>query len=106
MINDSDIEKALHFLIQTADEAAQARANRLHLDDFSRVLKAQIMSEHLAEPLGAQERHAFNDVRYRNHLEGLKIAIYNDERNRFLRAAAEAKIEVFRTQCANERGKL
>ena len=106
MIPESAIEKALDFLVTTADEAAQARADRLHLDDFSRVLKAQIMSEHLAEPLGAQERHAFSDLRYHNHLEGLKVAIYNDERNRFLRAAAEAKIEVFRTQCANERGKL
>ena len=106
MISESDIEKALDFLRNTAEEAAQARANRLHLDDFSRVLKAIVMSEHLAEPLGAQERHAYSDVRYRNHLEGLKVSIFQDERNRFLRAAAEAKFEVFRTQCANERGKL
>jgi len=106
VISESDIEKALDFLRDTAEEAAQARANRLHLDDFSRVLKAIVMSEHLAEPLGAQERHAFSDIRYRNHLEGLKVAIFQDERNRFLRAAAEAKIEVFRTQCANERGKF
>lgn len=106
MISESDIERALDFLRDTAEEAAQARANRLHLDDFSRCLKAEIMSEHLAEPLGAQERHAYGDLRYRNHLEALKLAIYEDEKGRFLRDAANAKIEAWRTQQANERGKL
>lgn len=103
MISNEDIDKALSYLRDSSVEAAQARANRLYLDDFSRVLKANIMSDHLAEPVNAQERHAFADIRYRNHLEALKQAIFNDEKFRFLREAADAKIRAWQTMNANLR---
>jgi len=106
VIPESDIEKAIDWLRDTAEACAKKRAERLYLEDFSRSLKAQIMSEHLAEPLGAQERHAFSDIRYRNHLEGLKQAIFLDEQARFLRDAAETKVRAWQTQCSNERGKI
>src|SRR5437899_9373703 len=103
MISDEALEKALDYLRDTAETSASARANRLYLEDYSRVLRATIMSEHLAEPVNAQERHAYADIRFRNHLEGLKQAIFEDERFRFLRDAASVKIEVWRSQQANER---
>jgi hypothetical protein len=103
MIRDEDLDKALAYLRDTAVEAAQARANRLYLDDYSRVLRATLMAEHLAEPVNAQERWAYSDIRYRNHLEGLKQAIFEDEKARYLREAASAKIEAWRTYQANLR---
>ena len=106
MISDESLEKALDYLRDSATEAAQARANRLHLEDFSRVLKAQIMSEHLAETIGSQERYAYSDIRYRNHLEGLKVAIFDDEKRRYLREAASAKIEIWRSEQANQRASI
>ena len=106
MIKDEDVERAVDYLRDTAESCAKARAERLYLDDYTRSLRAEIMSEHLAEPLGAQERHAMSDIRYRNHLEALKLAIYNDEKGHFLREAAEAKIRAWQTQQASERGKL
>ncbi len=106
MLSETDIERAIDWLRDSADECARKRAERLYLDDFTRSLKSQIMSEHLAEPLGAQERHAYSDVRYRNHLEALKIAIFEDEKGRFLRDAADAKIRCWQTQQANERGRI
>ena len=103
MVKDEELDKALAYLRDTAVEAAQARAERLYLDDYSRVLRATIMSEHLSEPVNAQERYAYGDTRYKNHLEGLKQAIFLDERHRFLREAASAKIEAWRTYQANLR---
>lgn len=103
MIRDEEIDKALAYLRDSATEAAQARANRLYLDDFSRVLRATIMSEHLAEPVNAQERYAHADLRYKNHLEGLKQAIFEDEKYRFLREAADAKIRAWQTMKATLR---
>lgn len=103
MITDAEIDKALAYLRDTAETAAKARATRLYLDDFSRVLKATIMSEHLAEPVNAQERYAYSDTRYKNHLAALQLAIYEDEKARFMRGAAEAKIEAWRTYQANLR---
>ena len=106
MISDEALDKALDYLRDSAPQAAQARANRLHLDDYSRVLKATIMAEHLAEPVNAQERWAYSDIRYRNHLEGLKVAIFEDEKHRFLREAASAKIEIWRSEQANQRASI
>ena len=106
MITDESLEKALDYLRDSATEAAKTRAERLYLDDYSRVLRATIMSEHLSEPVNAQERYAYSDIRYRNHLEALKISIYEDEKARFLREAAAVKIEVWRSEQANERQKL
>lgn len=103
MVTDEALERALDYLRDASEAAAQKRAERLYLDDYSRVLKATIMAEHLAEPVNAQERYAFSDIRYRNHLEALKIAIFEDEKARFLREAAAVKIEVWRSQQANER---
>ena len=103
MITDEGLERALDYLRDSATEAAQARANRLHLDDYSRVLKATIMAEHLAETIGAQERWAYSDIRYKNHLEGLKVSIFEDEKHRYLREAASAKIEIWRSEQANAR---
>ena len=108
MISDSSIEAAVDWLRDHATEAAQATANRQHLEKYTSVIKSLIMSEHLSEPVNAQERHAYSDVRYKNHLEGLKVAIFEDQRQHYLREAAEARIEVWRTMCSNNRalGKL
>jgi hypothetical protein len=93
-----EIDRAVAFLRDSADEAAKCRAERLYLDDFSKSLKAEIMGEHLTETLGAQERIAYADVRYRSRLQALQLAIHKDEKLRFLRGAAEVKIEVWRSQ--------
>ena len=105
-VSHEALEKALDYLRDTAEAAAESRAKRLYLEDYSRVLRATIMSEHLAEPVNAQERYAFSDVRFKNHLEGLKVAIFEDEKSRYLREAAAVKIEVWRSIQANERQKL
>ena len=106
MISDSEMEKALDYLRESAIQAAQATADRHHLENTKSVIKALIMSEHLAEPVNAQQRYADADIRYKNHLEGLKVAIFEDEKFTNLRIAAEARIRAWQTERANERGKL
>lgn len=100
---DKEIHSAVDFLVNNAKDAAEARANRLYLEDFTKALKALIMSEHVEMPVNAQEREAMSDQRMLDHLSALKDAIYNDEKNRHLRDAARVKIEVFRTESANYR---
>lgn len=100
---DKEIHAAVDFLANNARAASEARANRLYLEDFTKALKAIIMSEHIEMPVNAQEREAMADQRMLNHLSALKTAIFEDEKNRHLRDAAKVKIEVFRTESANYR---
>lgn len=103
MITEDEVNMALEWLVSNADKAAEARAYRQYLEDFSRTIKAEIMSEHIDEAVNAQERHAYADHRYKTHLEGLKVAIKEDEKYRWLKDAAIAKLDCWRTQQANYR---
>lgn len=106
-ISEEEICKALDYLRDKATEAAQARANRIYMEEFRKVLKSQLMREASVKESGlaisAQERDAYADQRYVKHLEAMREAIKRDEEHRFFMAAAEAKIDAWRTQESNIR---
>ena len=102
-ITETDIFKALDWLRDNADEAAQAKANRVHLEEMRKHLKAVLMKENASLPLAAQEREAYADPRYLIHLDGLKQAVFEEARLMNLRTAAEAKVSAWQTQEANNR---
>ena len=104
MITDAEIEKALDYLRDTATKAAQARATRIYVEEYRKTVKAMLMQQHASEPLGAQEREAYASETYRAHLKAIEAAVEDDEKYRFLREAAHAKIEAYRTFSANVRG--
>jgi translation elongation factor EF-Ts len=102
-ITEGDIEKALDYLRDNAAKAAQARANRIYMEEYRKVVKAQIMGENNETTIGAQERFAYADARYIEHLEAMRTSIFEDEKHRFTLAAAQAKIDAWQTMSANER---
>jgi hypothetical protein len=102
-ITDEEIDKALDYLRDNADDAAKARAERIYCEEYRKTLKAKLMKEHSTLSAVLQEREAYSDDRYVEHLEAIKEAVFRDEKHRFLRSAAEAKIEAWRTQSSNYR---
>lgn len=103
MVADDDIDKALDWLVANATKAAQSRANRLYMEEYRKTLKAQIMGEHKDKPIGAQEREAYSDPRYAEHLDAIRTAVEDDERMRWLYVSAQAKIDAWRSFQANHR---
>lgn len=108
MISDDQIEQALDWLVKNATPAAQARANRVYMEEFRKSVKADLMAQKSGDALGAQERYAYSHSVYKQHLLDMRTAIEEDERMRWLMVTAEARIEAYRTQQANQRaqGKL
>lgn len=105
MISDERMDKALAFLVESADKAAKARAERLYLDEYTKHVRAKLMAD--CPPgmsIGAQEREACAAPEYAAHLEGLRAAIEEDERLRFRREAELAVADAWRTYQANLRG--
>lgn len=98
-----DIEKAVDYLRDHAGVAAKARAERIYLEAWVKTVLSQEMKKHADLPIAAQDREARCSVPYMAALQGLKEAVETDERERFLRAAAEAKIEYWRTMEATRR---
>lgn len=103
LVSDADVEKALDFLRDNAVPAASAKAERIFCEEYRKSLKALLMKEHVSESIGAQEREAYAAPQYREHLEKLRQAVFEEERLRALRSAAEMKIEAWRTMNANYR---
>lgn len=103
MISDLEIEKAVDYLRDNATKAAQARANRIYLEEFRKTIKAEIMRENPKESLGSQEAMAYSHDRYRQHLLVMKDAIQQDEYMKWMLAAAQAKISAWQTENANNR---
>ena len=102
-ITDTDVETAFDWLRENASAAAKAKAERVYLEEFRKSLKSQLMQEHHNMAVSAQEREAYADSRYVEFLGTLREAVFQDEKIRFLREAALAKVEAWRSASANER---
>jgi hypothetical protein len=90
--------KAIQFLIDTAPLYAKAKADRMFLDEFRKSRKAQLASQAGTEVLGKQETFAYAHPEYIEILEGIREAVEKEERFRWLMTAAQARIEVWRTE--------
>ena len=90
--------KAIQYLIDTAPLYAKAKADRIYLEEFRKSHKAQLMSQAGTEVLGKQETYAYAHPDYIQILEGIREAVEREERYRWLMTAAQARIEVWRTE--------
>ena len=106
IIPDDDVQKALDFLENEAVNAAQATANRKHLEDYTKVLKALLMNERALDTGIAQERYAMSHPKMLQHLEAKKQAVFEDEKQQNLRDAQKVKLDVWRSLSARERAGL
>lgn len=90
--------KAIQYLIDTAPLYARAKADRIYLDEYRKSKRAQLMSQAGTEVLGKQETYAYAHADYVGILEGIREAVEIEERYRWLMTAAQARIEVWRTE--------
>jgi hypothetical protein len=90
--------KAIQYLIDTAPLYAKAKSDRMYLEEFRKSRKAQLMSQAGTEVLGKQETFAYAHQDYIEILEGIREAVEKEERFRWLMTAAQARIEVWRTE--------
>ena len=102
-IEDEDVEKANDWLTDNADARARAKAERTYCEEYRKSLKAILFNE-MEGTMAERENQAYAHERYQAHLEKLKQAVFEDEKLKALAAAAQMKIEVWRTMAANARG--
>jgi hypothetical protein len=90
--------RAIQYLIDTAPLYAKAKADRMYLEEYRKSIKAQLMSQSGTEVLGKQETFAYAHQDYVGILEGIRQAVEKEENYRWLMTAAQARIEVWRTE--------
>lgn len=104
MITQDQAEKAVDWLRENARGMAQARAERIYMEQWIKTVKATLQDENASAPsMAASEMRALASPKYLAALQAYKQAIETDEYNRFMVTAAEAKIEAWRSQESTRR---
>lgn len=101
-----NIFRALDFIRDNAPLYAKAKSERIFLEEFRKSKKALMMREAELEghkTAAMQEREAYAHPEYIQVLDGLRAAVEEEERLRWLIVGAQAKIEAWRTIEANRR---
>ena len=103
---DIDPNDAIEFIFKHGKKFAKAKAERTYLEEYRKSLKALLMQEAQVDghqTSAAQEREAYADERYQGLLKGLKAAVEAEEEIRWGLVAAQARIDVWRSQEASNR---
>ena len=103
MSEERDPHKAVDYIIANAKKFAKAKSERVYLEEYRKSLKALLMKRSLEDTIGAQEREAYAHAEYQQLLQGLKAAVETEEKLRWDLIAAQARVEIWRTEQANNR---
>jgi hypothetical protein len=98
-----NISKALNYIRDNAKGLAEAKANRIYLEQFRKSKKALLINQAPDGTIQSKESFAYAHKDYISLLDGLKIAVLQEEEHKWLMVGAQLKVEVYRTQQANNR---
>ena len=97
---------AVDFLLKNAGMFAKAKAERVYLEEFRKSKKALLMQEAFCagvDTMTGQERDAYARTEYQELLKGLREAIEIEERLRWQLTGAQLRVDIWRTNQANNR---
>jgi hypothetical protein len=100
---DINPHDAVDYIIKNASKFAKAKAERVYIEEYRKSLKAILMKRSLETAVNAQEREAYSHQEYIELLEALKEATETEEKLRWDLVAAQARIEIWRSQEASNR---
>ena len=102
MITNEEVERAAAYIRDESPAHAKAKAERIYLSEFRKTKKAMLVSTQKGT-IQERESYAYAHKDYIELLEGLRAAIEEEETIIWRIKAAQAKIEIWRTQQANNR---
>lgn len=89
--------KALDFMRDNAPALGQKKGYMVYMQEKRKTIKAMLMANCSERTESAKETYAYSHDDYKAHLKEMGDAIADYETLRILVAAAEAKIEVWRS---------
>lgn len=98
-----DPNSALETIWKLGPEHARAKGELTYLDEFTKSLRAELMKEAAGSSVAAKEMEAMAHKTYRDHIKGLGAATEREQSLRWKIVAAQAAIEIWRSQSANNR---
>lgn len=99
----TDPNAAVDYIIKHSQEYALAKANVVYLEQFRKTQKAICFQSSLRTTMAEKEADAYAHKDYIAVLDGLKDAVEAAERLRWMLVAAQARIDIWRSQEASNR---
>ena len=98
-----DPNEAIEYIFRFGKAYAKAKAERTYIEEHRKSLKAILMKRSIELAVNAQERDAYSNSEYIDLLKGLRAAVEAEEEIRWGLVAAQARIDVWRSQEASAR---
>ena len=105
-MREVDPHEAVDYILKNGKMFAKAKAERVYLEEYRESLKAILMKRSMETAIGAQEREAYAHPEYSELLKGLKEAIEIEEKLRWDLIGAQARVDIWRTEQANNRNEM
>lgn len=102
-MTEIDPQKAVDYLRDNAEKYADAKASRVYLEEFRKSKKSLLMLQSDEKTQAGKEAYAYAHDDYIALLDGLRLSVEVEETVKWQMIAAQARIEVWRTQQANNR---
>lgn len=99
----NDPQLAVDFIIKNAGKFAQAKSERIYLEQFRSTKKALLMNQCDEKAVNAREQYAYSHTEYQELLGGLKAAVEVEETLKYQLEAARLRIEIWKTQSFADR---
>ena len=107
MSDEKSINDAVDYLYIHGRKYAEAKAHRVYLEQYRNSLKSILMKKAQADKratsAAAAEMEAYADNDYLEFLKGLEAATQKEEELRWGLVSAQARIDVWRSEQANNR---
>jgi hypothetical protein len=103
MKTEHDPHQAIDYIITHGRRFADAKAQRIYLEEFRKSKKALLMQTSMETTVNAQERDAYAHPEYIELLQGIRDAVEIEEELRWKLIAAQARVDVWRSEQANLR---
>jgi len=99
----SDANDAVDYIYKNAPLFAKAKSDRVYLEEFRKTKKSLLMLASPETSAVMREADAYAHKEYQELLDGLRVAVEQEEALKWKLTAAQARIEIYRTESANNR---
>jgi len=98
-----DPNEAIDYMVKHSAEYAQAKSQVTYLEEFRKSKKAMLFSAAIGNTIADKDNYAYSHPEYLAVLDGLKEAVEKAETLRWMLVAAQARVDVWRSQEASNR---
>lgn len=98
-----DPNEAINFMIKNAEAYAKAKAEVVYLTEHRKTVKAIGFQQSLKNTMAEKEADSYTTLEYKTCVNGLKEAVAEAEKLRWMLVAAQARVDCWRSMEASNR---